>query len=30
MRNREPTNIIFVNPEDGTPAAFMARSAPRW
>jgi mannose-6-phosphate isomerase-like protein (cupin superfamily) len=25
---REPTDIIFVNPEDGTPATFMARNAP--
>jgi mannose-6-phosphate isomerase-like protein (cupin superfamily) len=25
---REPTDIIFVNPEDGTPANFMARNAP--
>ena len=24
---REPTDIIFVNPEDGTPATFMARNA---
>jgi mannose-6-phosphate isomerase-like protein (cupin superfamily) len=24
---REPTDIIFVNPEDGTPASFMARNA---
>ena len=23
---REPTDIIFVNPEDGTPATFMARN----
>jgi hypothetical protein len=26
---REPTEIIFVNPEDGTPATFLARNAPR-
>ncbi len=26
---REPTDIIFVNPEDGTPATFMARNAAR-
>lgn len=25
---RVPTDIIFVNPEDGTPATFMARNAP--
>jgi len=25
---REPADIIFVNPEDGTPATFMARNAP--
>jgi mannose-6-phosphate isomerase-like protein (cupin superfamily) len=25
---REPSDIIFVNPEDGTPATFMARNAP--
>lgn len=24
---REPTDIVFVNPEDGTPATFMARNA---
>ena len=24
---RAPTDIIFVNPEDGTPASFMARNA---
>ncbi len=24
---REPTDIIFVNPEDGSPATFMARNA---
>ncbi len=24
---RAPTDIIFVNPEDGTPATFMARNA---
>jgi len=24
---RQPTDIIFVNPEDGTPATFMARNA---
>lgn len=24
---REPTDIIFVNPTDGTPATFMARNA---
>jgi mannose-6-phosphate isomerase-like protein (cupin superfamily) len=24
---REPQDIIFVNPEDGTPASFMARNA---
>jgi hypothetical protein len=24
---REPTDIIFVSPEDGTPATFMARNA---
>jgi mannose-6-phosphate isomerase-like protein (cupin superfamily) len=24
---REPTDIIFVNPEDGTPQTFMARNA---
>ncbi|MFE1597648.1 cupin domain-containing protein [Methylobacterium sp. ID0610] len=24
---REPTDIIFVNPGDGTPATFMARNA---
>jgi mannose-6-phosphate isomerase-like protein (cupin superfamily) len=24
---REPTDIIFVNPEDGTPATFMGRNA---
>lgn len=23
---REPTDIVFVNPEDGTPATFMARN----
>jgi mannose-6-phosphate isomerase-like protein (cupin superfamily) len=26
---REPTDIVFVNPEDGTPATFMARNAQR-
>lgn len=26
---REPTDIIFVNPEDGSPQTFMARNAPR-
>ena len=25
---REPTDIIFVDPKDGTPATFMARNAP--
>jgi len=24
---REPTDIVFVNPGDGTPASFMARNA---
>ncbi len=24
---RAPTDIVFVNPEDGTPATFMARNA---
>ncbi|MBW4038548.1 MAG: cupin domain-containing protein [Acidobacteria bacterium] len=24
---REPTDIVFVNPEDGTPETFMARNA---
>ncbi|GEP00358.1 cupin domain-containing protein [Methylobacterium haplocladii] len=24
---REPTDIVFVNPEDGSPATFMARNA---
>jgi len=24
---REPTDIVFVNSEDGTPATFMARNA---
>jgi mannose-6-phosphate isomerase-like protein (cupin superfamily) len=24
---REPTDIIFVDPDDGTPATFMARNA---
>ena len=26
---REPTDIVFVNPGDGTPATFMARNAPQ-
>lgn len=26
---REPTDIVFVNPADGTPATFMARNAPQ-
>jgi mannose-6-phosphate isomerase-like protein (cupin superfamily) len=25
---RDPTDIIFVNPEDGSPATFIARNAP--
>lgn len=25
---REPTDVIFVNPEDGNPATFMARNTP--
>ena len=24
---RAPTDIVFVNPEDGSPATFMARNA---
>lgn len=24
---REPTDIVFINPEDGSPATFMARNA---
>jgi hypothetical protein len=26
---RAPTDIVFVNPEDGTPASFMARNMAR-
>ncbi|MER2265726.1 cupin domain-containing protein [Methylobacterium oxalidis] len=26
---REPTDIVFVNPEDGSPETFMARNAPQ-
>ncbi|GEP12779.1 hypothetical protein MMMDOFMJ_4586 [Methylobacterium gnaphalii] len=26
---REPTDIIFVNPEDGSPETFIARKAPQ-
>jgi hypothetical protein len=26
---REPTDIIFVDPNDGTPETFMARNATR-
>lgn len=26
---REPTDIVFLNPKDGSPETFMARNAPR-
>ena len=25
----EPTDIVFVNPEDGSPETFLARNAPK-